>query len=83
MLHELLSTVCHLIEHYADNPIAADRSRWKAQLRPMRGLKALRWARVVSAVHAFTQNLRGHYELVPMSTSVSAPVVFTDLVLTI
>jgi transposase, IS6 family len=33
-------------------------------LRPMRGLKQLRCARVISAGHAFIQNIRrGHYEL--------------------
>jgi transposase, IS6 family len=47
-----------------NNPIEADHSRWKARLRPMRGLKQLRSAQVVSAGHAFIQNLRrGHYEL--------------------
>jgi IS6 family transposase len=36
----------------------------KARLRPMRGLKQDRSARVVIAGHAFVQNLRrGHYEL--------------------
>jgi hypothetical protein len=36
----------------------------KARLRPMRGLKRLRSARVICAGHAFVQNLRcGHYEL--------------------
>jgi IS6 family transposase len=30
----------------------------------MRGLKRLRWTQVISAGHAFVQNLRrGHYEL--------------------
>jgi len=38
--------------------------RLKARLRPMRGLKQDRSTRVVSAGHAFVQNLRrGHYEL--------------------
>ena len=36
----------------------------KARLRPMRGLKHDRTARVIVAGHAFTQNLRrGFYEL--------------------
>jgi hypothetical protein len=39
-------------------------TRFKARLRPMRGLKRLRSARVISTGHAFVQNIRrGHYEL--------------------
>lgn len=35
-----------------------------SRLRPMRGLKQLRCAQVISAGHAFVQNIRrGHYEL--------------------
>jgi IS6 family transposase len=42
----------------------ADHGRLKARLRPMRGLKQDRSARVIIAGHAFIQNLRrGHYEL--------------------
>ena len=38
--------------------------RLKARLRPMRGLKLHRSARILAAGHAFMQNLRrGHYEL--------------------
>jgi IS6 family transposase len=47
-----------------NNVIEADHGRLKARLRPMRSLKRLRSARVISAGHAFVQNLRrGHYEL--------------------
>jgi IS6 family transposase len=36
----------------------------KSRLRPMRGLKRLRCARVISAGHAFIQDIcGGHYEL--------------------
>jgi transposase-like protein len=63
-LDELLPAACHVIEQYRNNPIEADHSRLKSRLRPMRGLKRLRCARVISAGHAFVQNLhRGHYEL--------------------
>jgi transposase, IS6 family len=63
-LDELLPTACHVLEKYANNPIEADHSRLKSRLRPMRGLKRLRCARVISAGHAFVQNIRrGHYEL--------------------
>jgi transposase, IS6 family len=47
-----------------NNAIEADHGRLKSRLRPMRGLKQLRCARVISAGHAFVQNIRrGHYEL--------------------
>jgi len=47
-----------------NNAIEADHGRLKSRLRPMRGLKQLRCARVISAGHAFIQNIRrGHYEL--------------------
>jgi transposase, IS6 family len=64
VLGELAPAACHVTEKYANNPIEADHSRLKSWLRPMRGLKRLRCARVISAGHAFVQNLRrGHYEL--------------------
>jgi IS6 family transposase len=64
VLDELLPAACHVTEQYANNPIEADHGRLKARLRPMRGLKRLRSARVISAGHAFVQNIRrGHYEL--------------------
>ena len=63
-LDELLPSACHVMKKYANNPIEADHSRLKSRLRPMRGLKRLPSARVISAGHAFIQNLRrGHYEL--------------------
>ena len=47
-----------------NNPIESNHGRLKARLRPMRGLKRLRSARVITTGHAFVQNLRrGHYEL--------------------
>jgi IS6 family transposase len=64
VLDEVLPTACHVVEQYANNPIEADHGRFKARLRPMRGLKRLRSAGVIGAGHAFVQNLRrGHYEL--------------------
>jgi IS6 family transposase len=49
---------------YANNRVKADHGRRKARLRPMRGLKQDRSARVIIAGHAFMQNLRrGHCEL--------------------
>lgn len=64
VLDELVPTACHVTEHYANNAIEADHGRLKARLRPMRGLKQLRCAQVISDGHAFIQNIRcGHYEL--------------------
>ena len=52
------------MKRYGNNPIESDHGRLKSRLRPMRGLKRLRSARVISTGHAFVQNLRrGHYEL--------------------
>ncbi len=63
-LDELVPAAGHVVEQYANNPIEADHGQLKSRLRPMRGLKRLRCARVISAAHAFIQNLhRGHYEL--------------------
>jgi transposase, IS6 family len=60
----LLPSACHVTEQYANNAIEADHGRLKSRLRPMRGLKQLRCAQVISAGHAFVQNIRrGHFEL--------------------
>jgi transposase, IS6 family len=49
---------------YANNRVECDHGRLKARLRPMRGLKTDRSAKVIISGHAFMQNLRrGHYEL--------------------
>ncbi len=59
-----MPAACHVTDQYANNPIESDHGRLKSSLRPMRGLKLLRSAQVISAGHAFVQNLRrGHYEL--------------------
>ena len=61
---ELIPSALHTVERYANNPIGTDHGRLKARLRPMRGLKRRRFARIIAAGHAFVQNLRrGHYEL--------------------
>jgi transposase-like protein len=70
MLEALLPGAWHRTDRYANNHIEADHGRLKARLRPMRGLKQDRSARVVIAGHALVQNVRrGHYEL-----AVEAPV---------
>ena len=64
VLDELVPAARHVTEQSANNAIEADHGRLKSRLRPMRGLKQLRCARVISAGHAFIQNIRrGHYEL--------------------
>ena len=65
VLDELIPSALHTIEQYANNPIEADHGRLKARLRPMRGLKCHRSARILAAGYAFVQNLRrGHYDIV-------------------
>jgi transposase-like protein len=85
VLDELMPSACHVVEQYANNPIEADHGRFKARLRPMRGLKRLRSARVISTGHAFVQNLhRGHYELgVDIDPRHRLPAAFTELALAI
>jgi transposase, IS6 family len=64
VLEELLPAACHVLEKYANNPIESDHGRLKSRLRPMRGLKQLRCAQLITTGHAFIQNIhRGHYEL--------------------
>jgi transposase-like protein len=64
VLDELLPAAWHRTDRYANNRVEADHGRLKARLRPMRGLKRDRSARVIIAGHGFVQNLRrGHYEL--------------------
>jgi transposase-like protein len=64
VLDELLPAAWHRTDRYATNRVEADHGRLKARLRPMRGLKRDRSARVIIAGHAFVQNVRrGHYEL--------------------
>jgi transposase-like protein len=70
MLGELLPEAWHRTEQYANNHIEADHGRLTSRLRPMRGLKQDRSAKIVIAGHALVQNVRrGHYEL-----AVEAPV---------
>jgi transposase-like protein len=64
VLQELLPAAWHHTDRYGNNRVECDHGRLKARLRPMRGLKQDRSARVIIAGHALVQNLRrGHYEL--------------------
>ena len=70
MLEGLLPGAWHRTDRYANNHIEADHGRLKSRLRPMRGLKQDRSAKIVIAGHALVQNVRrGHYEL-----AVEAPI---------
>jgi transposase, IS6 family len=63
-IDELMPTAFHNTEQYANNRVECDHGRLKARLRPMRGLKRDRTARVIMRGHALMQNIRrGHYEL--------------------
>ena len=66
-------------------PLSDDHGRLKSRLRPMRGLKRLSSAQVISTGHAFVQNLRrGHYELgLDADLKRRLPAVFTELALAI
>jgi transposase-like protein len=55
VLDELLPSAWHRTDRYANNRIEADHGRLKARLRPMRGLKQDRSARVIIAGHAFVR----------------------------
>ena len=85
VLEELLPAAWHRTDQYANNRVEADHGRLKARLRPMRGLKQDRSARVIVAGHGFVQNLRrGHYELAvaePVNRRVA--VAFNELALAI
>jgi IS6 family transposase len=64
LVDELVPAALHRTDLHANNAIEADHGRLKARLRPMRGLKRDRSARVIVAGHALVQNLRrGFYDL--------------------
>jgi transposase, IS6 family len=64
LLEELLPAAWPRTDRYANNRVEAHHGRLKARLRPMRGLKRDRSARVIIAGQALIQNLRrGQYEL--------------------
>jgi IS6 family transposase len=85
VLEELLPAAWHRTEQYANNRVEADHGRLKSWLRPMRGLKQDRSARVIIAGHAFVQNLRpGQYELAAEEPATRRVVVaFDELALAI
>ena len=80
-MDDLLPGAFHNTEQYANNRIESDHGRLKSRLRPMRGLKRDRTARVIKRGHAFMQNVRrGHYELgVDACPGRRAAAAFTEL----
>jgi transposase, IS6 family len=82
---ELAPSAMHTVEQHANNPIEADHGRLKARLRPMRGLKRHRPARIPAAGHAYMQNLRrGHYDIATeIPDRHRLRIAFDDLALTI
>jgi transposase-like protein len=85
VLEELLPAAWHRTDRYANNRVECDHGRLKSRLRPMRGLKQDRSARVVITGHGFVQNLRrGHYELaVDEPANQRVVVAFAELALAI
>ena len=85
VLEELLPPAWHRTDRYANNRAECDHGRLKARLRPMRGLKQDRSARVIIAGHALVQNLRrGHDELAAEEpVNRRAAIAFAELAVTI
>jgi transposase-like protein len=85
VLDELLPAAFHDTEAHANNPLETDHGRLKARLRPMRGLKRDRTARVIVAAHAFIQNLRRGFSDLGTDVPPSARLAdaFTELALVI
>ena len=57
VLDELVPSAWHHVEQYGNNPIEADHSQRKHRLRSMR-LRTDTTAQVITAGHAFMQNIR-------------------------
>jgi IS6 family transposase len=85
VLEEVTPGAGHHTEPYTNNRIETDHGRLKSRLRSVRGLKQLRCAQVISAGHAFIQNLRrGHDELgVEEPTTLRVVAAFDELALAI
>ena len=56
VLDELIPSALRTVQRYANNPVETDHGPLKARLRPMRGLKRHRSARILATGHAFMQN---------------------------
>jgi IS6 family transposase len=85
VLEDLLPVAWHRTGRYANNRVECDHGRLKARLRPMRGRKQDRSARVIIAGRALVQNVRrGQYELAAEEpTNRRVAVAFDELALAI
>ncbi len=85
VLDELVPAALHTTQQYANNAVEADHGQLKARLRPMRGLKTFRSARILATGHAFIQNLRrGRYDIgTEASVHHRLPAAFDELALAI
>ena len=85
VLDELIPEALHTVERYANNPVEAGHGRLRAGLRPVRGLKRHRSARILAAGHAFVQNLRRcHYDIAAdVQAHHRLRIAFDDLAITI
>ncbi len=59
VVEQLLPATWHRTDRDANKQVECDHGRLKARLRPMRGLKQDRNAKVIIAGHAFVQNVGG------------------------
>jgi len=79
VLEELLPAAWHRTNRYVNNRVECDHGRLKARLRPMRGLKQDRSAKVITVGHAFVQNVRrAHYELAGEAPANQRPAIAFD-----
>lgn len=62
ILDELAPPARHITKQYANNRVESDHRRLKARLRPMRGIKTFRSARMLTTGHALIQNLRRSHD---------------------
>jgi hypothetical protein len=64
VLEDLLPAAWHRTEQHANNRVEADHGRLKARLRPMRGLKHDRSARVIIAGHILEQKTHAFVSII-------------------
>jgi transposase-like protein len=79
VLDELVPAAWHNTEQYANNRIEAGHGQLKRRLRPMRGLKTEAGTSVVTAGHAFVQNLRRGHFAVDEPVQLRVAVAFAEL----
>ena len=86
VLDELLPSVCHVTEQYANNAVETDHGRLKSRLRPMRGLKRLPLSPsdlYRTCVHPEPSPRSLRTRAVDLHPNHQIPAAFTELALTI